>query len=170
MAAGAVGAFREALEEFGKIRLSINFLELFTTLIFTGKMDAKVVCSPFPIPPNSTTTLIITVPKNKIAISAEWRMVVDYDNALQIAVYIDNRPEPLMLDYNVVQAIYSHPISFFRIGAVVPVQERVVIVIKNKTSNWVTLMHMETYGEIDRKLFRALLEKYFSIVESEASR
>ena len=162
--------FREALEEFGRIRLSVNFLELFTTLIFVGKMNAKVVCAPFPIPPNSTTTLVITVPKNKIAISAEWRMDVDYDNALQISVYIDNRPEPLMLDYNVVRAIYSHPISFFRIGAVVPVQERVVIVIKNNTSSWVTLTLMEMYGEIDRKLFRALLEKYFSIVEAEAGR
>jgi hypothetical protein len=168
MATEAVRAFREALEEFGKIRLSINFLELFTTLIFTGVMDPKVTCNTFPIPPNATLYLNIQVPKDRVAISAEWRMAVDYDNALQLTVYLDSKR--VMDDYNVVQAIYSNPISFFRIGAVVPVKDKILVIIRNKTANWVNLTLFEAYGEIDRQLFDALLNKYFATVTAEARR
>jgi hypothetical protein len=160
--------FIEALETFGKIRLSVNFLELFTSLIFTGKMAPRVVSSTFPVPPYGTLTLDIPVPKDKVAISAEWRMLVDRDHALQLYVYIDGRP--IMADYDVVQSLYSDPISFFKIGAVVPVKERVTIVLTNKAANWVNVTVMVIYGEIDYKLFDALLNKYFNTIVMEASR
>jgi hypothetical protein len=160
--------FIKALEAFGRIRLSVNSLELFTTLIFTGKMTPRAVSSTFPVPPYGTLTLDIPVPKDKVAINAEWRMLVDRDHALQLYVYIDGKP--IMMDYDVVQALYNDPISFFRIGAVIPVKEKVTIVLKNKTTDWVNVTVMEIYGEIDYKLFDALLNRYFNTVVTEASR
>jgi hypothetical protein len=158
----------EALEAFGKMRPSVNFLEVFTALIFTSRMALRVMSNTFPVPPNGTLAIDILVPKDKVAISAEERMLVDTDHALQLTMYIDGKP--IMVDYDVVQALYSDPISFFKIGAVVPVKERVTIVLKNKTTKWVNVTVMVIYGEIDYKSFDALLNKYFNSIVMEVSK
>jgi hypothetical protein len=50
------------LRAIGRTRLSINFVELFTALIFMGKMEAKMMSTPIPIPPMATVTITFKVP------------------------------------------------------------------------------------------------------------
>jgi len=149
----------------GRVRLSVNFLELFTTLIHQGLMEPKSVGYLFPIAPSATYTIDITVPKNKISISAEWRLFVDTDHALSMNVYIDDKL--VMHDADVVQANYSHPVNFFRIGAIIPVQRSVKVVLTNGTADMVNVNLWETYGELDRKVFTGVLKKYFDTLMEE---
>ena len=149
----------------GRIRLAVNYFELFTTLIHQGLMEPKVVGYLFPIAPSATYTIDVTVPKNKISISAEWRLLVDTDHALSMDVYIDDKL--IMHDADVVQANYAYPINFFRLGAIIPVQKSIRIVLTNNTTSIVNVNLWETYGELDREVFTSVLRKYFETVMEE---
>jgi hypothetical protein len=153
------------LRALGRTRLSINFVELFTTLIFMGKMEAKMVSTPIPIPPNSTVTITFKIPLDKVVACPEMRVSFDRDHALQIFVSIDNRT--IIEDYDAVMDNYRESANFFRLGAILPVRDNATVVVKNKTNQLVNLNYMRMCGFVDKPIFTAVLEKYFRTVLSE---
>ena len=156
---------REFLSALGRVRLSINFLELFTTLIFTGKMEPHVEGLAIPVPPNYTLTIYIAIPPNKISISAEWRLTVDTDHALSLEVYVDDKK--VFSDSDVVQQNYARPINFFQIGSLLPAKRNIIIKLMNKTSSTVNVNLWEAYGRVDDMTFENIMKRYFDVILEE---
>jgi hypothetical protein len=155
----------EFLKVLGRTRLSINFVELFTALIFMGKMDAKMVSTPIPIPPTATVTITFKVPLDKVVACPEMRVSFDRDRALQIFASIDNKT--IIEDYDAVMDNYREPANFFRLGAILPAKDNATIVFRNKTNQTVNVNYMRMCGFVDKPLFTAVIEKYFRTVLSE---
>jgi hypothetical protein len=153
------------LKALGRTRLSINLVELFTTLIFMGKMDAKMMSTILPIPPMATVTITFKVPLDKVVACPEMRVSFDRDQALQIFVSIDNKT--IIEDYDAVMDNYREPANFFRLGAILPVKDNATIVFRNKTNQTVNVNYMRMCGFIDKPIFTTVIEKYFRTVLSE---
>ena len=153
------------LRAFGRTRLSINFVELFTALIFTGKMEAKMISTLIPIPPNTTVTITSKIPLDKVVACPEIRLSFDRDHALQIFASIDNRT--IIEDYDAVMDNYRESANFFRLGAILPAKDNFTLAIRNKTNQLVNVNYMRMCGFVDKPLFTAIIEKYFRTVLSE---
>jgi hypothetical protein len=157
----------ELLRAIGRTRLSINFVELFTALIFMGKMEAKMMSTPIPIPPLATVTITFKVALDKVVACPEIRLYFDRDRALQIFASIDNKV--IIEDYDAVMDNYREPANFFRLGAILPAKDNATIAFKNKTNQLVNVNYMRMCGFADKPLFTAVIEKYFRTVLSEVS-
>lgn len=157
-----------ALEDFGRIRLSINFHELFTTLIFNGLLRPYLSGSQFIIPPGYTLRLEYPVPLYKVTAAVEFRFTVDTDHALELRYFIDDNE--VLYDSDVVQQNYLQPINFFALGAIIPARKKFTVELRNKTSNIVTVNATVAYGEVDETVFRNIIRRYFEIVLSEVEK
>jgi hypothetical protein len=153
------------LKALGRTRLSINFVELFTTLIFMGRMEAKMVSTPIPIPSMATVTITFKVPLGKVVSCPEIRLSFDRDHALQIFASIDNKT--IIEDYDAVMDNYREPANFFKLGAILPVKDNFTLVFRNKTNQTVNVNYMRMCGFVDKHIFTAVIEKYFRTVLSE---
>jgi hypothetical protein len=167
MSVQAQEELEKLVRAIGRTRLSINFVELFTALIFMGKMEAKMISTPIPIPPLATVTITFKVPLDKVVACPEMRVSFDRDRALQIFASIDNKT--IIEDYDAVMDNYRDPANFFRLGAILPAKDNSTIVIKNKTNYTVNLNYMRMCGFVDKPIFTAIIEKYFRTVLSEVS-
>jgi hypothetical protein len=152
-------------EALSRTRLSVNFVELFTTLIFMGKMDAKMASTTLPIPPRATVAITFKVPLDKVVVCPEIRLSFDRDRALQIFASIDNKV--IIEDYDAIMDKYRQPVNFFWLGAVLPIKDSHTVVVRNRTDSIVNLSHTRMCGFIDKHIFTAVIEKYFKTVLGE---
>jgi len=153
------------LKALGRTRLSVNFVELFTALIFTGRMEAKMVSTPIPIPPRATITITHKVPLDKVVLCPELRLSFDRDRALQIFIGIDNKL--VVEDYDAVMDNYREPTNLFQLGALLPIKDNITVVIRNKTDQLVNMNYTRVCGFADKTIFTAVMERYFRTVLGE---
>jgi hypothetical protein len=155
----------EFLKALGRTRLSVNFVELFTALIFMGRMEARMVSTLIPIPPRATITITYKVPLDKVVLCPELGLSFDRDRALQIFVSIDNKL--VIEDYDAVMDNYRVPTNLFQLGALLPIKDNITVVIKNRTNQLVNLNHRRVCGFVDKTIFTTVMERYFRTVLGE---
>ena len=150
-----------------KIRLSVNFLELFTTLIYKGLMKPHVVGYAFTVPPNFTLTLNIQVPPDKVSIASEWRMTIDRDHIGKMSIYWDD--VLVYQDNDLIQATYNTPVNFFNLRAIIPIERSIRVAITNTSTTYpLNINILDIYADMDKTLFNRILNKYFDTILLEA--
>jgi len=152
----------------GRVRLSVNFLELTTALIFNGLAEGKTLGQPYTVAAGSILTVDYAVSKNKVIVPTTWRLVVDTDHALSAKIFMDDRP--VFQDTDIVQANYAYPYTFYDMGGTTPVTRYLRFIVTNKTTSDVNLNIVISYVEADRKIFEDVLRKYFETVLKEVGR
>ncbi len=139
--------------------LSVNWLEIFTALIFTKKMRYYDNTYKIPIPPMTTITILSTVDPDIISLVSEERYVVDTDGALTITVWVDD--EKRGYNQSVMQQTYATPTDWFKLGALTPIEKYMKVEIKNNTSNLVNIWVTTRYGRLPKKTFEAIIKAHF---------
>ena len=159
-------ALSRALQNFGKIRLNINFLELFTTLIEEGIILPYDTIVPLTVPALSTIVITDTVDTGYVSVLAEERIVVGTDNALVLTAVFDTNKMTLV-DPSMVQARYAYPRNYFATGALIPVRRNVVITVTNVTGSDVNLSVEDIGGKVRTDVWNKIIAKYFKTVAGE---
>ena len=153
----------------GQTRLSVNFLELFTTYIFLGIIEPHSVIVDVPLPPGYTFNLIFTPPLNQIIVVAESNDLPTEDGVVAYNIFNDNilvHTDPAM-----VASFYTQPLNFFRIGGLVPTKIKLVAQwTNNDPINTVTVYDWTKYGQMDKALFNKIIIRYSQVVTEEIAR
>ena len=154
----------EAIKEMGRTRLSINFVELFTSLFAQGKADWFGMCYTYTVPPNYTLTFIEYAPKNEVSIPFAVKLWTSLDGVIKYYLYIDNKLR--FYDNAVTDANYPNYFNFLQVGALFAgkVEKRVV---QNTSSSSVTFSEFIVYARISDIVWRKLMEKYFDVIVQE---
>ena len=155
----------DSTNSIGYARLSINFLELFTSLVFLGYLEPFFEEVAIPIPPGYTVTVNDIPPVNKVVLTTENRFVVSADGVLSLTVFNDGR-EVINIP-NMIQALYDTPIDYFRLGALVPtVNKTMAVFINSDLVNTQTFNFVKGYASMSKDLFASLINVYFKLIQS----
>jgi hypothetical protein len=154
--------------ELTRIRLSINFLELFTTLIHLGKGEAYSGVVVIPMPANYTYRFTYPIPAGKVLLIAEATFYTDVDHALEFRYWFDGKLK--WEDLDMIKGNYPEPINFFRLGSLLPIYDNFKVEIVNKTTSTVYWTTCWKYGLFDRDIYDLVIKKYFETIMGEVSR
>jgi hypothetical protein len=152
-------------EELGRTRLSINFLELFTTLIHLGKGDALAGVVVIPMPPNYTYRFKYSVPRERVLLISEAVFSTDTDHAIEFRYWFDEKL--VWEDLDMMKSNYPEAINFFRLGALKPIFDSFRVEIINKTSNIVYWSTCWKYGLFDKDIYDKVIKRYFDTILEE---
>lgn len=158
--------FFESLTRFGKTRLSINFLEIATTLIEEGLALPFDTVYPALIPANSAVTINFVVDTGYVFLKAEDRIVIGTDHALSLnSVFDTNRL--IYNDPDMVQARYSNARNYFAIGSIFPVRHGIVTTVTNSTNNAVYFSIEVIGAKVREGIWNSIIADYFKTLLSE---
>jgi hypothetical protein len=152
-------------EELGRTRLSINFLELFTTLIHLKMGEAKAGVVVIPMPGNYTYEFTYVVPKGMVLLISEAVFYTDTDHAIEFRYWFDGKL--YWEDLDMLKENYPEAINFFRLGSLLPIEKNFTVQITNKTSSVVYWSTCWKYGLFYKDIYDKIIRKYFETILGE---
>lgn len=146
---------------------TVNIRELLNTLAFLKNSETYSVLASIIVPAGSTTNITRHVPKNKVIILTEYRILVSEDNNLELFTYTDN-----ILTHadtaGIVSSLYQIPVNIIDIGQLIPAFNVLkAVLINNDTSNAITIWYWNTFIQISVEYYNKYLLPHFTTVLTE---
>lgn len=154
----------ELLRVLGRTRLSVNFVELATSMLALSKADWFGYSATWPVPARGRLVIEERAPPGEVVVSAIVKISVDVDGVLEYRLYVDDKLR--YVDTAVRSASYPNYINFLQAGALFAgtVCRREVV---NNSDQVVHLTEFSAYVRVPKVVWDKVISKYFEVVARE---
>lgn len=160
-------AFKKALLEMGKPRVSLTLPEITITLMEEELMKPLTTVKSFNLNPGQTVICDIIIPAGKIYVVGAVKIDIDPDFVNSFILYFDSL-EPKMIEPAAISSRYADMIYFWRIGTFLKAEKFIRVEITNNSSDTSSFFSiLGVWGVVDRVVWEKIVEKYFKVVREE---